>query len=166
MGTVTDSFIRIMTGAALLLVLGSSDAEALTVKNATVSLGVVSVSGGQAARYAQISWEGTIVTTANKGGGFTFTTAVVPTNCVGTLSDGISHVSVVISGCGGTISPLPPTGRTISYAAGDDGYFNATRPLSYTDSGDGTITDNSTGLIWGEEDRGERQRGVQLVCGP
>ena len=51
----------------------------------------------------------------------------------------------------GTMQPheLPDTGQTGSYATGDDAVYNpsATQP-SYTDNGDGTITDNRTGLMW------------------
>ena len=55
---------------------------------------------------------------------------------------------------------LPATGQTTAYAANkndgiaaavavpDDGTVQAGASLSYTDNGDGTITDNSTGLIW------------------
>jgi len=51
----------------------------------------------------------------------------------------------------GTMLPheLPDTGQITSYASGDDAVYNssATQP-SYTDNGDGTITDNRTGLMW------------------
>jgi Protein of unknown function (DUF1566) len=55
---------------------------------------------------------------------------------------------------------LPATGQTKSYGADkndgipgparvpDDGAVQAGAQLSYTDNGDGTITDNNTGLIW------------------
>jgi hypothetical protein len=45
-------------------------------------------------------------------------------------------------------SCLPATGQTTSFVAGDDGDIRAGTPLSYTDNGDGTITDNNTGLVW------------------
>lgn len=55
---------------------------------------------------------------------------------------------------------LPATGQTLSYtsnkndknpapvAVPDDGAVQAGATLSFTDNGDGTITDNNTGLMW------------------
>ena len=55
--------------------------------------------------------------------------------------------------------PLPGTGQTKCYQAvspyaeipcagtGQDGAYNS-NPLSYTDNGNGTVTDNNTGLMW------------------
>ena len=43
------------------------------------------------------------------------------------------------------------TGQTVSYAAGDDGFYEAgvTWPAPrFTDNGNGTVTDHLTGLIW------------------
>jgi len=40
------------------------------------------------------------------------------------------------------------TGQTSVYAPGDDGALRVGAPLSYTDNGDGPITDNNTGLMW------------------
>src|SRR5262249_52452239 len=36
--------------------------------------------------------------------------------------------------------------------AGDDGDLRRGAPLSYTDNGDGTVTDNNTGLMWEKKD--------------
>jgi hypothetical protein len=47
--------------------------------------------------------------------------------------------------------PVPKTGQTTSYAAGDDGDLEkgvVPPPQRFTDNGDGTVTDNLTGLIW------------------
>ena len=128
----------------------AAPAHALVVKNATLSGGILSVSGGQASRSAPITWEGTEVITANRGGGFAFTTTNVPADCIGVLSDGISTIDVLIAGCGNVpvASTLQATGQTMSYAAGDDGDLQVGSPLQYTDNGDGTVTDNSTGLMW------------------
>ena len=57
------------------------------------------------------------------------------------------------TGLTGTRPPAPPakSGQTISYHSGDDGdlqrgvIVDSTR---FSDNGDGTITDNQTGLIW------------------
>lgn len=46
---------------------------------------------------------------------------------------------------------LPPTGQTTSTRTGDDGYYKKGYPRSgvrFIDNGDGTITDNATGLMW------------------
>jgi hypothetical protein len=46
---------------------------------------------------------------------------------------------------------LPKTGQTISYAMGDDGSIEAGiewPTARFTDNGDGTVTDNLTGLMW------------------
>ena len=42
------------------------------------------------------------------------------------------------------------TGQTTSYDTGnaDDGYYEKGQTLSYTDNGNGTVTDNNTGLMW------------------
>ena len=50
-------------------------------------------------------------------------------------------------------APVPKTGQTTSYATGDDGDLERgveKPPLKdrFTDNGDGTVTDNLTGLIW------------------
>ncbi|MBM4245820.1 MAG: DUF1566 domain-containing protein [Deltaproteobacteria bacterium] len=43
---------------------------------------------------------------------------------------------------------LPATGQTVSYAPGDDGALQTGAPLRLRDNGDGTVTDESTGLVW------------------
>lgn len=58
---------------------------------------------------------------------------------------------VVIFGKTGTMTggAVPDTGQTTSYGTGDDADYNpAGTQMSYTDNGDGTITDNLTGLMW------------------
>ena len=60
--------------------------------------------------------------------------------------------------------PLPPgkgkspertnllrTGQAESYYAGDDGAYRKGHPPSYTDNGDGTVTDSVTGLVWAKD---------------
>lgn len=51
---------------------------------------------------------------------------------------------------------LPDTGQTESYTStpGEDSDFTVNSP-SYTDNGNGTITDNITGLMWQKSDGGE-----------
>ena len=48
-------------------------------------------------------------------------------------------------------APVEKTWQNTSYAIGDDGYYQRGVEWSiyrYTDNGDGTVTDNLTGLIW------------------
>ena len=48
-------------------------------------------------------------------------------------------------------APVPKTGQTTSYATGDDGDLQmgiASPSPRFTDNGNGTVTDNLTGLIW------------------
>ncbi len=48
-------------------------------------------------------------------------------------------------------SGVPKTGQTLSYVVGDDGHLKSGLSWPnprFTDNGDGTVTDNLTGLIW------------------
>lgn len=47
------------------------------------------------------------------------------------------------------------TGQTRSYRTGDDGYYKKGTAFDYTDNGDGTTTDNATGLMWAKDGSGE-----------
>lgn len=51
------------------------------------------------------------------------------------------------SGCA-LSSTFPASGQTTSYGAGSDGNLQPGATLSFTDNGDGTVTDNNTGLMW------------------
>ncbi len=55
-----------------------------------------------------------------------------------------------------TVYRLPDTGQTGDYTStfGEDSDYNMNIP-SFTDNGNGTITDNNTGLIWQKSDGGE-----------
>ena len=55
-----------------------------------------------------------------------------------------------------TMLKLPDTSQTNSYTAtfGEDSDYSI-NPPSFTDNGDGTVTDNVTGLIWQKADGGE-----------
>jgi len=48
--------------------------------------------------------------------------------------------------------PVIKTGQTTSYYANDDGNLQRGLARSYTDNGDGTVTDNATTLMWQKED--------------
>jgi hypothetical protein len=57
----------------------------------------------------------------------------------------------VIPAMKGNYAPVPKTGQTTSLAAGDDGALHmgvASPTPRFTDNGNGTVTDNLTGLIW------------------
>src|SRR5262249_21340508 len=47
---------------------------------------------------------------------------------------------------------LPKTGQTASFGSGDDGDLQRGEERSYTDNGDGTLTDLKTGLTWEMKD--------------
>lgn len=52
---------------------------------------------------------------------------------------------------------LPKSGQTIEYLPGDDGTYEKGYPRSgpnYIDNGDGTVTDNATGLMWASDGNG------------
>ena len=136
----------LMAAAAIVLV-SAAPAYALGAK-ATLANGVITVSGGQAAKSAPISWEGVVVTAANKGGSFTLISTYVPADCVGALSDGSASIDVRVEGCSGSITGLPGTGQVTIYAPGDDADVGAGGALSYRDNGDGTVTDIRTALSW------------------
>ncbi len=62
----------------------------------------------------------------------------------------LSASIVAIAFAEGDVS-LPNTGQTTSYATGDDGELQkglAWPVPRFTDNGDGTVTDNLTGLMW------------------
>src|SRR5262249_43617125 len=139
--------MMIVGGIVAALLVLSAPASALTVTSATQVDGGVRGSGSQAAKAgAPIRWEGGGVTYASAGGFFVFSSTNIPADCIGSVSDGGATVLVPIEGC--VPHAFPATGQTTSYMAGDDGAIRAGAALSYTDNGDGTITDNNTGLMW------------------
>lgn len=65
------------------------------------------------------------------------------------LQAGNIRNGVDVFGVTGTVQPPPlKTGETSGYGAGSDGNLQKGASRSYTDNGDGTITDNTTGLMW------------------
>src|SRR5215831_9628931 len=145
-------FLGLAVGIFLVIVFISS-AEAINIDVAEVQNGAAVVAGGKAAANATITWEGGNVAKANKNGGFNFS-GTVPTDCVGTLSDGVSTIQVIVLDCTPVSvapAPVPRTGQTTSYAARDDGALQKGVALPtprFTNNNNGTITDNLTGLIW------------------
>ena len=73
-------------------------------------------------------------------------------SCLATLSS----CQTQLNSCTNELSAaqaFPASGQTASYAAGDDGAIKAGAALSYTDNGDGTITDRDTKLVWEKKDQ-------------
>jgi hypothetical protein len=134
---------------------GTLAEAAIKIEQATVQNGVAFVKGNGATKGAQITWEGFAVTTANNNnGGFSFF-GILPDDCSGQLSDGAGSVAVAVLGCtpvtAGAPAPVAKTGQTTSFASGDDGDLQegvASPSPRFTNNGDGTVTDNLTGLIW------------------
>jgi hypothetical protein len=65
--------------------------------------------------------------------------------------DGVEVTGTSTEVGGGLPAPVPQTGQTTSYAIGDDGDLEAGVAWAsprFTDNGDGTVTDNNTGLMW------------------
>jgi len=86
--------------------------------------------------------------------GTTYYYVVTAVNSYGESSES-SQVSATPSTTSSTwtMLKLPDTGQTTSYTTtyGEDHDYSI-NPPSYTDNGNGTITDNVTGLIWQKED--------------
>ena len=106
-------------------------------------------------------------TAANVLAGKTFSSAAglgatgtMPNNGAVTITPGATSQSILAgyhSGSG-TVGPatsgnfLLKTGQTTSYGDGSDGAVQAgTAAKSFTDNGNGTVTDNRTGLVWAKK---------------
>src|SRR5262245_12016627 len=61
---------------------------------------------------------------------------------------GLPACQANLNECRAAAEKFPATGQTFSFHAGDDGATQAGATLTYTDNGDGTITDNNTKLMW------------------
>jgi hypothetical protein len=64
-----------------------------------------------------------------------------------TCEDDLSTCEGDLVACEASLG-LPRTGQTTAYGAGSDGDLQRGVARSFTDNGDGTITDNTTGLMW------------------
>ena len=84
--------------AVVVLIVFTSVVEAIDITRAEVQNGVAVVHGNKAAKRAIITWETSSVTQATNGGAFSFS-GIVPADCVGTLSDGVSTVDVALHNC-------------------------------------------------------------------
>ncbi len=68
----------------------------------------------------------------------------------GTSSGGIGGLNFTVD-LSTSIALVPKTGQTISYTTGDDGNLErgvSTPGSRFTNNGNGTVTDNQSGLIW------------------
>ena len=148
-----QSFIKII-GALFVLISHASAAEAIKIKTAEVQKGVAVIQGSEGAKNATIMWQGTAVTQVNPNGGFSFN-GVVPEDCVGTLSDGLDTIAVVLVSCTPIAAAVPQTGVKTSFDRNDpqrdDGALQRGVVLPsprFIDNLDGTVTDRLTGLLW------------------
>lgn len=69
----------------------------------------------------------------------------------GTANSNTATVVVTIASATSTLAPTTKTGQTISYRSRDDGDLEkgvAWPDPRFTNNGDGTVKDNSTGLVW------------------
>jgi hypothetical protein len=73
----------------------------------------------------------------------------------GNLVAGNIKAGVSIFGVAGTLSSggVLKTGQTTAYGTGTDGDLRNGASHTFTDNGDGTITDNTTGLMWEKKSR-------------
>jgi Protein of unknown function (DUF1566) len=171
-------FIETIVVLLVLVIFFSSAQAVIKIEQATVQNGVAFIQGNGAVNGAAIIWEGSSVTTANKNnGGFSFF-GILPDDCTGDLTDGAETVQVAVLNCtpaSAAAAPVPQTGQTASFATGDDGDLekgvaspnprftvnvNAADDngagggivgngiCDGTESCNGTVTDNLTGLIW------------------
>jgi len=86
----------------------SPGAHAITITLAEVQSDVAVVMGRKAAANQTITWEDIDVSTASRNGKFSFRSEEVPSDCVGTLSDGVSTIDVELNYCTtGSEEPIP-----------------------------------------------------------
>jgi len=67
---------------------------------------------------------------------------------LGTCDANLAACQSDLSSCQAASRTFPATGQMTKYVAGDDGDLKVGAPLSYTDNGNGTVTDGNTGLTW------------------
>lgn len=144
----------IKTASMMTMLLFASTAFAINTTLAEVQNGLAVVQGNKAKKHSNITWEGSVVTLSTNGGAFSFY-GEVPSDCTGTLSDGVSTVEITLTNCQSSppileFSALAKTGQVTSYFAGDDGDLQigvASPSPRFIDNGD-TATDRLTGLTW------------------
>ena len=132
---------------------------------------------------ASLAWTSSIDGQIGTGTSFTTSTLSAGTHSItltATDSDGATgsaSVSITVSAVG-VISHLPDTGQTKCYDNtsefgitcpsvggafyGQDAQYTI-NPMSFTDNGDGTVTDNVTGLMWQQEDDNIKRTDAEAV---
>lgn len=73
---------------------------------------------------------------------------------VTTCNDQLATCKSSLTACNATHALFPATGQLTPFHTGSDGETQGGATLSYTDNGDGTISDNVTGLMWEKKDDG------------
>ena len=68
------------------------------------------------------------------------------------ITSSVILLGVSFAASAGATNTLPATGQTTVYAVGDDGAYQAGLPLQFNANGDGTVTDQNTGLMWETKD--------------
>ncbi len=97
------------------------------------------------------AWQTTEKTTKKYGG--TCVDSISDKDMLEVLSTNFDTIAGALLGRGIPFcGAFPASGQTTSYGANSDGNVQAGAPMSFTDNGDGTITDNNTGLMWEKKD--------------
>ena len=91
--------LGILVGIGMLLLFQVAVAHAMTIAKAEIGQGSVQITGNNAANSADIKWQDQVVTKSGPEGQFNFETRNLPLDGVGELTDGVSTISVVFSGC-------------------------------------------------------------------
>jgi hypothetical protein len=91
--------IGILVGIGMLLLFQVAVAHAMTIAKAEIGQGFVQITGNNAANSADIKWQDQVVTKSGPEGQFKFETRNLPLDGVGELTDGVSTIAVVFSGC-------------------------------------------------------------------
>lgn len=129
--------LLLAAGISVVMALLAPVAQATTIRLAEVQNDFAVVKGRKAAANQLITWEGDIVATANKNGSFSFDDGVVPSGCVGSLSDGVTTIDVELNDCtpdfGG--EPIPELLLEAEQLAAHNG--DAVRAVGFTVDGAG-----------------------------
>ena len=95
----------------------SGSVSAISIKKAEYFGTTLSIEGSQAVNNAAILVDGIVGGNADGGGKYRFeVTAYNSTTCIAQVSDGITNISSVISGCTPASAPPPPTQNSVPVA--------------------------------------------------
>jgi hypothetical protein len=135
-----------------------------TAGNAQVTVGWTAVTGATSYniyRSTASGTQGTKIGTSSTAG-YTDSSAVngiayyYTLTAVNSAGEGVasSQSTVATPSASIVVQKVPATGQTIVSVSGDNATYSNINPMSFTDNGDGTITDNVTGLMWQAQDNG------------